>query len=943
MRICENCGQTFEGDEEVCPDDQTPLIEPDDELIGQTIERYVLVRKLGKGAMGVIYLGVHPMIRSRVAVKVLHGATDDSHADFSRFVIEARAVNEIKHPNIVRIMDLDALPDGRPFIVMEYLEGVTLRERMVRPPLLDPFEAHQIVVQVLEALQAAHDAGFVHRDLKPDNIYITNDGDVKLLDFGIAKLLDGSAKTFATQDGAVVGTPMYLSPEQAMGEHDLIGPWTDLYSMGVILYEMYTGKSPFDSKNVSQILLAHINKTPVPPSERKAVISTELENTILWCLEKKQADRPQSARELHEAFNEASDDYANGMAQTLPGGTLPKLASSSGRARGSDQGSDQGSAQGFNANARRGSGGGMGSRVRSSPGANSSARGQVTGPFRRGGRRPTGAAKAHSAGGPDQARPEGARSGGQTRAIIAAIVIVVVGAVIALLVWGRYGGGGTPNARRGGESSADAAAPRPRGAPRGKLVVMQPFQADHLAPHQVTNAEGIDIVKQTHEPLIRYEDLTGQFHPSLATKWRVKGATYHFRIRRGVRFHDSTLLTPEVVVESLKRSLSSKIGRSYLADIREVKIEPSGEVVIRLTRPSGSFLLRLSLYPAYIGRLGGRLPKGTGPYKVTAWNRAVGAVIMSPHAGYWGEPARLKSIVFKAEADTQARASLLIQGSAHIASSLPTHVAKPLGSRRDVDLIRSAQTFVTYLKFNTKKPHLSSARVRHALSLAVDRDRLVRELYGGSATRAVSSVPPSLIRPLPDAATVSYDPKRARALLAGTPAAKRTLTLYLYADARPYLPQPKLAARILVEGFAAAGIKVTAKLLPYADAKRACTAGHHDLAFFGWGLDYPDAENIYYLISKKGLASGWNYSHFDDPEYDRLLTAAEQELNNDKRLALFRRLERIIETKRPWLPLVYIATSAAKRTEVKGVRFQMSGGEIDLTKAYLTRRRARAR
>lgn len=937
MRICENCGQTFEGDEEVCPDDQTPLLEPDDELIGQTVERYVLVKKLGKGAMGVIYLGVHPMIRSRVAVKVLHGATDDSHADFSRFVIEARAVNEIKHPNIVRIMDLDALPDGRPFIVMEYLEGVSLRKRMVRPPLLEPDEANHIVIQVLNALGAAHDAGFIHRDLKPDNVFITNDGDVKLLDFGIAKLLDESAKTFATQDGAVVGTPMYLAPEQALGEHDLVGPWTDLYSMGVILYEMYTGKSPFDSKNVSQILLAHINKAPIPPSERNALISAELERTILWCLEKKQADRPQSAQELHEAFDAASDEYAGGLAQTLPGGTLPKLASSSGGDHGSDRASDHESDQGSGEGVRRGSGGGAGSPVRSSPGANSSARGQVTGPFRRGGR-PTGASRAVSSGRPGQAQPEVSRSGGRIRVIATTGVIILLGAVIALLLWSRYSGGDkSPATLPGIRRSVDSSRQRSRRKPRGKLVVMQPFQADHLAPHLVTNAEGIDIVRQTHEPLIRYEDLTGQFHPCLATKWSLEGAVYRFRIRRGVRFHDSTLLTPQVVVASLKRSQRSKIGRSYLSDVQDVNIAQSGEVVIRLARPSGSFLLRLSLYPAYIGRLGGRLPVGTGPYKVTAWNRAVGAVVLGPHSGYWGKPARLKSIVFKAEPDAQARASLLIQGNAHIASSLPTHVATPLGNRRDMDLIRSAQSFVSYLKFNTSKPYLSSARLRQALSLAVDRDRLVRDLYGGSATKAISSVPPSLIRPLPDAVKVKYNPKRARALLRNTPLANRTLTLYMYADARPYLPQPKLAARILVEGFAAAGIKVVAKLLPYSDAKRDCTAGHHDLAFFGWGLDYPDAENIYYLISSKGMASGWNYSHFDDPEYNRLLTAAMRELSHDKRLALFRRLERIIENKRPWLPLVYIATSVAKRTKVKGVSFQMSGGEINLTKAYLAR------
>ncbi len=896
-RVCETCGQTFEGEEEVCPDDQTPLTAADDELIGQTVDHHVLVKRLGKGAMGTIYLGVHPMIRSQVAVKVLHGSGEDSRTSFSRFVLEARAVNEIKHPNIVRIMNLDALPDGRPFIIMEYLEGLNLRERMVRGPLLEPGEAHAIVTQILSALQAAHEAGFIHRDLKPDNIFITNDGEVRLLDFGIAKLLDDSAKTFMTQDGSIVGTPMYLSPEQALGDHNAVGPWTDLYSMGVILYEMYTGKSPFDAKGVSQILLAHINEAPIPPSERSAMISAELEQTILSCLEKSPEDRPQTAMALNAAYELASGEYAEGLAMTLPEGTLPKLATSRGGVMASGRSPGRSSVPDYDAATRPGAAGGGGSYVRTSL--------AVPGPHR-------------------------------SRRIVAVVgVIVALISALGLFLWSRD---------RGDQNVP----PKSRVAPQGRLVVMQPSRAYGLAPHLVTTGEGVDIVRQTHEPLIKYENLGGQFHACLATKWRANGNTYHFRIRRGVRFHDHTLLTPQRVVASLKRSLSSKLGRSYLADVKTVKVAPTGEVVIELTQPSGSFLLRLSLYPAYIGGSGQKAvggtkcygPAGTGPYKVTQWNRAVGAVILSPHPDYWGPPARLKSIVFQAEPDVQARANLLIQGRAHIASFLPAKVAKPLGKRHDMDRIRSTNNYLSYLKFNTQKSYLRSAKVRQALSLAVDRDRLVQELYGGSATKAGGSVPPSLIHNLTQTPAVKYQPKRARELLAAEPVSQRTLTLYVYANARPYLPHPKVAARILVAGFAAAGIAVEARIIPLKDAKRAYAANQHDLAFFGWGLDYPDAENIYYLISNKGTASGYNFARFNDPEYNRLFAQAERSLNPDKRQELFRRLERIVEQQRPWLPLAYIVTYRVRRTEVRDAIFQYSGtNDIDLTRAYLSRRR----
>jgi eukaryotic-like serine/threonine-protein kinase len=916
LRVCETCGRTFESTQTVCPDDQTPLLTPDDELIGQTVDRYVLVKRLGKGAMGTIYLGVHPMIRSHVAVKVLHESREDGHNSFSRFVLEARAVNEIKHPNIVRIMDLDALPDGRPFIIMEYLEGLNLRERMIRGPLLEPAEANQIVTQILSALAAAHEAGFVHRDLKPDNIFITNDGEVRLLDFGIAKLLDDSAKTFMTQDGSIVGTPMYLSPEQALGEHDNVGPWTDLYSMGVILYEMYTGKSPFDAKGVSQILLAHIHEPPVPPSERGAVISAELERTILWCLAKSPADRPQSASALSGAYELASGEYAEGLAMTLPEGTLPKLATSRAGAIGSGQAAVRSP--------------GRGAGQSSIPGYD--------------------AATHRAAGMSDQSYVQGSveapRSGLRKRTLATLGGIATVGVVGALLLWSYAGGDHTMDLR---EVLKVSKAPKRRVAPRGRLVVMQRSRANHLSPLRVTTGEGINILRQTHEPLMRYENLGGRFHPCLATKMRHDGKTYYFRIRHGVRFHDNTLLTPQRVVASLKRSLSSKLGKSYLADVKDVKVGPSKEVVIDLTRPSSTFLHRLSLYPAYIsgdapkkiGRHGTKAPLGTGPYKVVDWNQEVGAVTLGPHPGYWGKPPRLKEIVFRAEPNAKTRANLLKQGRAHIASFLPSLRVKNLEKRREMDRFRSSSNYVSYLVFNTKKKYLQSAKVRQALSLAVDRDRLVRELYGGSADKADrGSVPPSLIPNLTQAPALEYNPKRARKLLATEPAARRKLTLYVYSNARPYLPQPKRAAQILKEGFAAAGIQVEVRRVPLTAAKKAYAANQHDLAFFGWGLDYPDAENIYYLLSNKGTSSGYNFARFDDPEYNRLFAEAEGTLKVARRQKLFRQMEQIIEQKRPWLPLAYIASIRVWRTEIKGMVFQSAGtNDIDLTKAYLSRRR----
>lgn len=533
------------------------------------------------------------------------------------------------------------------------------------------------------------------------------------------------------------------------------------------------------------------------------------------------------------------------------------------------------------------------------------------------------------------------------------IGIVALAAVAALAVgyWGyrSYLSGRKPKPKpntasprihatskqRPSQPTSPGARPRPRPKPTGKLVVLQPFQADCLSPMKVTNAEGIDIVQQTHEPLVTYDVLTGQIQQALAVKWQRTKNGYTFELRKGVKFHDGTPLTAGEVVRSLRAAVKSRSGSGYLSDAVEIKATGERSLAIQVRQHSASFLIRLSLYPYLISRPGKEFPVGTGPYRVTLWNQRIGAVVLEAFPGYWGGAPRLKSIVFKSEPESAARASYLRQGSVHLAMALPTHIAKKLETNLEVVVASSAQNSLTYLMFNTQKPYLRDPRIRRALTMAVDRERLIRELYMGSASLAVSSVPPSLLRIKGENKPVRFEPKKVHKLLAGTGIAKRTLTLYMYADARPSMPQPKLAAKIMRESFVAAGLKVRTVLLPYKAAKRACQLGKHDMCFLGWALDYPDAENLYFLISRKGTKAGWNYAHFDDDEYERLLAAVELEPDHNKRIAMFAKLEAIVVEKRPWLPIAYVATYFARRAEVKGVIFdiaQLNG--IDLRKAY---------
>ncbi|HRC59266.1 MAG TPA: serine/threonine-protein kinase, partial [Kofleriaceae bacterium] len=233
-----------------------------DALIGQELCGYTIRRKLAEGGMGVVYEGQHEKIGRTGAIKVLKLELCRSEEVIERFYQEARAVNSIRHENIVDIYDFGRDPYGRVFFVMEYLEGEPLSQR-IRRGALPWVEAFPVLDQTLRALKAAHDKGFVHRDLKPDNIWLKySDGriQVKLLDFGIAKLVgEDSPKEKLTQTGSVIGTPHYMSPEQINGARN-IDHRTDIYAMGIILYEMFTGATPFGGDTLQAIMTGHLFK-----------------------------------------------------------------------------------------------------------------------------------------------------------------------------------------------------------------------------------------------------------------------------------------------------------------------------------------------------------------------------------------------------------------------------------------------------------------------------------------------------------------------------------------------------------------------------------------------------------------------------------------------------------------------------------------------------------
>ena len=281
-------------------------VDPDQLKPGTLAGAYVLKKELASGGGGTVYEAQHRLLGRRTAVKVLRRELAASPQMVARFLREALAVNMIKHPNIVDIYEFGELPDGRPFYVMELLEGTDLRSMLNERGRFTPMEVYQILEPVCSALQAAHDQGIVHRDLKASNILIMQrEGKqvVKLLDFGIAKLMHPDAGDAGlTVVGTRLGTSYTMAPEQIRG--DGIDPRTDIYALGVVLYHLLTGQYPFRAETMTDIERLHLEAPPPRPSQA-AAIPLAIDAVTLRCMEKTVERRFPSAKAFIEALRDA--------------------------------------------------------------------------------------------------------------------------------------------------------------------------------------------------------------------------------------------------------------------------------------------------------------------------------------------------------------------------------------------------------------------------------------------------------------------------------------------------------------------------------------------------------------------------------------------------------------------------------------------------------------
>ena len=282
-------------------------------------DRYTLLQLLGSGGMAQVYLAHDELLDRNVALKILRDQYAEDEGFVERFKREAQSVASLSHPNIVPIYDWGRSEDGAYYMAMEYVPGGMLKDRIKRDGTLGPGAASGVALQIADALQAAHERGMVHRDIKPQNVLVTRTGDVKVTDFGIAR----AASSTATATGIVLGTAGYMSPEQAKGEP--VGPRSDLYSLGVVLYEMLTGNLPYEADSAIAQAIKHINERPCSPRKANPEVPEALDALTIKLLAKNPGDRYASAAELADDLERvrsglppAAVEKTERMTATLP-------------------------------------------------------------------------------------------------------------------------------------------------------------------------------------------------------------------------------------------------------------------------------------------------------------------------------------------------------------------------------------------------------------------------------------------------------------------------------------------------------------------------------------------------------------------------------------------------------------------------------------------------
>ncbi|PQO27434.1 ABC transporter substrate-binding protein [Blastopirellula marina] len=483
------------------------------------------------------------------------------------------------------------------------------------------------------------------------------------------------------------------------------------------------------------------------------------------------------------------------------------------------------------------------------------------------------------------------------------------------------------------------------------LIYGRGGDANALDPIHTDIGESVKVIVNIFEPLVAYDEETLDLVPGVAESWETSedGREWTFKLRPNVKFHDETPLNAEAVVFTFERILDpdhphvhNNIIPYYSSYTQIEKVEAVDDLTVKFTlkQPQATFLANIAMFPSGIvsptavkkyGADFTRHPVGTGPFQFVHW-KPKQEIVLSRFDDYWGEPAGVKQVVFLPSEESSIRVTQLKRGEIHIADNLPPSEVDGLEKTPGVVVQSTPGINIGYLTMQTRKPPLDKPEVRQAICYAIDRDRLIEVAYAGHAQKAKTMVPPTLWGHSDDVPGREFDLEKAKQLL--EEASKKygfalplKLELFVMDQPRPYMQQPRQTAIFIKDALEKVGFQIDIITNDIGQHFQRMTRGEHQLGLSGWSADIADPHNfLSTLLHSENIneIGGNNLSQYKNEEVDKLLDAAQFELDQEKRTQLYKQAQRLIYEDAPVLPLVHVPVRIAQRDFVKGYKLHPS-------------------